>query len=263
MKKLQYIVIAAASLMALVSCHRETSGDKLVEWVFEAPATKAVLDRVGKFSWEASDHIGVWNAASSSFVSFTTVTGSGKFRAMAPADARFEGAAYYPEGIAKGPSKVSLGGEAMPMCAILEEGSNVLHFKHIGAFVSISVINLAPEAESLVIFSDATALSGDVTLSDGVWMKGGTPDYLRIPVGGESAVQQVIPVPVGSYSLTYVIENAAHEELLRRETSGDWDFGRAILYRFPVANMEPSAVEQSLATDLEAFDVEDDSATWE
>lgn len=263
MKKLQYIVIAAASLMALVSCHRETSGDKLVEWVFEVPATKAVLDRDGKFSWEASDHIGVWNAASSSFVSFTTVTGSGKFRAMAPADARFEGAAYYPEGIAKGPSKVSLGGEAMPMCAILEEGSNVLHFKHIGAFVSISVINLAPEAESLVIFSDATALSGDVTLSDGVWMKGGTPDDLRIPVGGESAVQQVIPVPVGSYSLTYVIENAAHEELLRRETSGDWNFARATLYRFPVANMEPGSVEQTITAEIESSVIVDDSAIWE
>lgn len=263
MKKLQYIVIAAASLMALVSCHRETSGDKLVEWVFEAPATKAVLDRDGKFSWEASDRIAVWNATASSFVPFTTVTGSGKFRGTAPADAHFEGAAYYPEGIAKGPSKVSLGGEAMPMCAILEEGSNVLHFKHIGAFVSISVINLAPEAESLVIFSDATALSGDVTLSDGVWMKGGTPDDLRIPVGGESAVQQVIPVPVGSYSLTYVIENAAHEELLRRETSGDWNFARATLYRFPVANMEPGSVEQTITAEIESYVIEDNSATWE
>lgn len=263
MKKLQYIVIAAASLMALVSCHRETSGDKLVEWVFEAPATKAVLDRDGKFSWEASDRIAVWNATASSFVPFTTVTGSGKFRGTAPADAHFEGAAYYPEGIAKGPSKVSLGGEAMPMCAILEEGSNVLHFKHIGAFVSISVINLAPEAESLVIFSDATALSGDVTLSDGVWMKGGTPDELRIPVGGESAVQQVIPVPVGSYSLTYVIENAAHEELLRRETSGDWNFARATLYRFPVANMEPGSVEQTITAEIESFVIEDVSETWE
>ncbi len=263
MKKLQYIVIAAASLMALVSCHRETSGDKLVEWVFEAPATKAVLDRDGKFSWEASDRIAVWNATASSFVPFTTVTGSGKFRGTAPADAHFEGAAYYPEGIAKGPSKVSLGGEAMPMCAILEEGSNVLHFKHIGAFVSISVINLAPEAESLVIFSDATALSGDVTLSDGVWMKGGTPDELRIPVGGESAVQQVIPVPVGSYSLTYVIENAAHQELLRRETSGDWNFARATLYRFPVANMEQGSVEQTITAEIESFVINDSSSTWE
>ena len=97
MKKLTYIVIAAASLMALVSCHRETAGSNLVEWIFEAPATKAVLDRDGKFSWEASDRIGVWNATASSFVSFTTVTGSGKFRAMAPADAHFAGAAYYPE----------------------------------------------------------------------------------------------------------------------------------------------------------------------
>lgn len=263
MKKLTYIVIAAASLIALSSCKKETAGGKMLEWEFFAPATKAVFDRGGKFSWEASDRIAVWNATASSFVSFTTVTGSGKFRGTAPADAHFEGAAFYPESIAKGPAQVTVTGQVKPMCAVLEEGSNILHFKHIGALVTINVINLVPEAKELVVSSGATALCGDVTLSDGVWLSGGTPNEVRISLAGESSVSATIPVPVGRYALSYVVEDAEHQELLRKETDGEFDFARATLYRFPTANMEPASVEQTITAEIEAFEIEDDSATWE
>lgn len=264
MKKTYYICMTLA-LAAMTACQqgREelTPSEDLVEWTFEAPATKAGFDAAGKFSWEAGDRIALWDETSGAFVHFTTVTGSGLFYAKAPSDANFSGTAYYPTEIAS-VSGVVLSGEAHPLCAILEPGSNILHFKHIGAYLSLDVKNIPAEAVKLVVASESTAFRGTFPLTEGVWSADGTAGQVDFPVSGAD-MQLTLPVPVGSYTVSYRLENAGGEPLFTCSTDGDFSFERAHSYSFPVHNFNPAPSLSEITVELEDFEIDADGDYWE
>ena len=151
MKRL--LLTLSLCLPVVLSCNKEPDSVPLREWTFEAPATRAALSGTGAFSWNRNDRIAVWDETSSSFVSFTTSSGSGRFSATAPENAHFSTIAYYPAGIASGVGVISLpdayslddltGGAGIPMAAEVEDGSQILHFKHLTAYLTIPVSNLS------------------------------------------------------------------------------------------------------------------------
>ena len=247
-------------MVLLPSCSRST--DQMVEWTFKAPATKAAFSDAGKFSWDAGDKISVWDATSESFVSFTTAAGKGIFRATAPADAHFSQWAYFPGSIAKGLGSINFEAGTIPMCASIEEGSDLLHFKHAGALVTIRIINIPQEASSFVLSSESTAFSGNFSLTDGVWTAGGAGGSVSFPLTDES-FQLMIAVPVGEYSLEYRIKDASDTDILRRKTDGNFNFLRAYSYVFPLENMD---VENSFIIDasipVESVVITPDTQNW-
>lgn len=262
MKKTYIYMILALAVLTACEKGRDviTTAEELVDWTFEAPATKASFDAQGKFSWEVGDLIAVWNATAGAFVEFRTVTGSGLFYAKAPADAQFTGAAYYPRSIAA-EGGVSLSGEANPLCAILEQGSNVLHFKHIGAYISIDLRGIPAEAARVVVASESTAFRGDFALTDGVWNASGAAGKVEFPVAGAD-MQLTLPVPVGSYTVSYRLEEDGGNILLERTTDGDFTFERAHRYAFPAENLEPTSELFEITVELEDFDLDDDDDYW-
>ena len=247
-------------MVLLPSCSRST--DQMVEWTFKAPATKAAFSDSGEFSWDAGDKISVWDATSESFVSFTTAAGKGIFRATAPADAHFSQWAYFPESIAEGLGSINVEAGTIPMCASIEEGSDLLHFKHAGALVTIRIINIPQEASSFVLSSESTAFSGRFSLTDGVWAAGGAGGSMSFPLTDES-FQLSIAVPVGEYSLEYCVKNSSGSDILRRKTEGDFNFLRAYSYVFPLENMD---VQNSYVIDasipVESVLITPDSDNW-
>ena len=180
--------------------------------------------------------------------------------AKAPADAQFTGAAYYPRSIAA-EGGVSLSGEANPLCAILEQGSNVLHFKHIGAYISIDLRGIPAEAARVVVASESTAFRGDFALTDGVWNASGAAGKVEFPVAGAD-MQLTLPVPVGSYTVSYRLEEDGGNILLERTTDGDFTFERAHRYAFPAENLEPTSELFEITVELEDFDLDDDDDYW-
>ncbi len=266
MKKTYTIMLATLSLAALCSCGKEGKvlprTPELIDWTFEAPATRATFDERGKFAWEAWDTIDVWDAASGSFTVFTTVTGSGIFYAKAPADSRFAGAAYHPSGIARDSSMVNVSGEARPLCAVFEEGSSVLHFKHIGAYVTIDVRNIVPEAVALEISSPEALLDGDARLVSGVWAAAEGAGSVRFPVT-EAFMTVTIPIPVGSYSLGYRIVDSEGEALLQACTDGAVAFERAHSYYFPPEDFIPVERLTEITVELEDYTIEESNDDWQ
>ena len=264
--KIKYIINILLSLAALSACSRESEpaapSRELVEWIFNAPATKASFDSKGRFSWEVGDVIAVWNESNGSFVNFTTATEKGIFYAKAPADARFTGSAFYPVSIAVSPSEVKLSGESRLMRAAVEEESNMLSFKHICAYVSISLRNIQEENAKLQIVSDSTLFSGNFTLEEGVWTPTGSAGSLEFAVEG-NAIQVTVPVPVGTYPLSYRILDADGAVVFQRSTDGDFNFGRAFAYSFPAENLAPATDPSLLTVDLEGIDIEEDNDNWE
>lgn len=258
MKKIQYIIISALALLS--SCSR--SADQMLEWTFRAPQTKASFSDDGRFSWNAGDKISVWNETSGSFVSFTTAAGKGVFRATAPADAHFSQWAYFPESIAKGPEKIHVDAGTLPMCAKIDEGSNLLYFKHAGALVTIRLINIPEEAASFVLGSASTGFAGDFSLTDGVWLPGGTAGSVTIPLSDEN-FSLTLAVPVGEYSLEYSVKDASGLDILKRRTEGDFNFQRAYSYSFPLENMD---FENSFVIDgnipIESVLITPDTENW-
>lgn len=257
MKKIIYIVSVA--MVLLPSCSRST--DQMVEWTFKAPATKAAFSDSGEFSWDAGDKISVWDATSESFVSFTTAAGKGIFRATAPADAHFSQWAYFPGSMAAGLESINIEEGTIPMCARIEDGSNLLHFKHAGALVTIRIINIPEEASSFVLSSESTAFSGSFSLTEGVWTAGGSGS-VTFPLTEDSFLLR-LAVPVGEYSLEYCVKNSSGSDILRRKTEGDFNFLRAYSYVFPLENMD---IQNSYVIDasipVESVLITPDSENW-
>lgn len=230
MKRILFNILCA--FLAFASCEKSQDkgldNDRLVEWIFEAPQTKASLSANGTFSWSKGDEIAVWNSTGSAFVSFETFTGSGRFSADAPASAHFTDAAYHPASIAWGtgtvvlPSSYTLAelsvGKGMPMYAAVEEGSHILNFKHLGAYLTISISNV-PAGDTQVIFSSDASLSGEFTVETINEEKviraasGSGSITVNISLTQIQDVKFTIPLPVGEYALTCTIP-----ELLEVET---------------------------------------------
>ncbi len=267
------IILFFSTVLTTLSCNRDTR-QQWIEWVFDAPATKAVLSADGAFSWTQGDQISLWNTTSSSFVTFTTASGSGRFSAQAPASANFVGAAFYPATIATTPSVVTLPasysmdalsiGAGMPMYAQVEDGSNLLHFKHLGAYLTIRINQVPGSIDQLRISSPTVSLSGGFPLTDAAGYKilqaaDGTGDILvSFPHSGIQNYAFTIPVPVGEYSIRYAAGSAGDPAVLQKYTD-TIVFERAHLYKLSAA--EPGQDFAPLT--CETFTLDNDNDYWE
>lgn len=255
--------------LAFVSC-KKAADAPMVEWTFEAPGTKASLSADGAFSWAPGDQIAVWNSTTNAFVTFSTPTGSGRFTAQAPANAHFTQEAYYPASAATGLGAVLLSseyslsdlssGKGMPMFAAVNDGSNILNFKHLCAFVIISVKDIPAEATQIHISSSTVSLSGEfeILTASGEKIIGAQPGSgsVTIPLS-LSQTQDVtftIPLPVGEYALSCSVQGTS--------TSVQTDpiaFQRAHLY----ALSSIDAGGDRFAPACEVYELANDNDNWE
>lgn len=269
MKRLSIFIFI---LLLAFSCSREVQEDQLVEWTFEAPATKASLSAGGAFSWASGDRIALWNQTGSQFVTFTSSTGSGRFSATAPADAFFTGVAWYPASAANAAGNVTLADSytgdptIQMMYAVIDRGSNILHFKHPVAFLTITILDADPSMDRITVSSPATSLSGTFPLTDASGEKvlpiteGSGSVTVNFSISSTQDVHFTIPIPVGQYSVTFAAGNASNPQMLKRKTD-EVDFRRASLYRLAPAT--PGDILDSFtAIVTDGFSVESDDENW-
>lgn len=279
MKKLLYIA-AAAALCAACSTKQQQPASGMVEWTFDALYTRAAISVPGgDFSWEAGDRIDIWNRTGSAFVPFTTVTGTGRFRATAPADADFGDAAFYPSGTAVSVSEVKLPGSyasqaealrAFPMFAQVDEDSNMLSFKHLGAVITLNFGAAKPETGDILInaSSAGTILCGSFNIREDEGTKYIQADDYTNAGGAEVPVLQVpfsldapgsfsltIPVPTGTYALSVTVGNQG------TFTIPATTFERANLYRFATIYLDGREPVLDMG-ETEVLSLEDDSQNW-
>ena len=277
--KMNRLVVFWGLVLAIASCER-TGAVREVEWCFTAPQTKAALSSNGAFSWNAGDEIAVWTAAASSFVKFTSASGNSIFRANAPANAHFTGTAYFPysnvadKGSASSaytlPPSYNAGDGAsdtglIPMCATVVDGSDVLRFQHQCAYLTVQVKNAPATLSRLVVSGDGIALSGDFPLTELSGLKaiqavsGDESVTLSFSLSApKSLLQFTIPVPVGTYAVSYTAYEGAGE-LMTRSTDAV-SFSRAHLYKLnPADPQERSSVS---LIGCESYTLSEDSQNW-
>ena len=245
------------------------------EWTFEAAYTKAAVSGDGAFSWSKGDGIAVWNSQNGGFVTFTSATGKGKFRAVAPANAHFTDAAYYPSGIAASTGTVTLpssyaspeaSAAGFPMFAQVEENTELLSFKHLGALVELTLTNVPEGAIALVLSSPAVSLSGDFGISgspaeiQATSGNGAVRVTFPATAGGES-ITITVPVPVGSYPLSIALESPSNT-LFSLVGSENINFLRAHLYK-PAPIMAGDIPAVPFDADIVSFNLEGDDENWQ
>lgn len=275
---MKWSVIIMAGAVLAISCGKAVkasqSADDLVEWTFVAPATKASLSADGAFSWSPGDEIAVWNATESSYVTFRTGTGNGRFSATAPASANFTTGAYYPSAIVSGggvtiPSSYTVAdlssGAGMPMFAAVEDDSNLLEFRHVCAYLTVQARSLGNSIDRITVGSSTVSLSGVFVPADA----GGGKREIRSASGSEVVsigftpsdnqdISFTIPVPVGEYSITIEAGNEDVSDVLSAETA-PVNFLRGHLYTL-------SAIGESVFSvtfTTEPYGLEPDSNNWE
>lgn len=274
MKRLLTIIAAGLLVLSCGNTERQQD-DRLIEWTFNAPATKAQLGSRGTFSWNKGDQIAIWDATGGSFVTFTTPSGNGRFSAMAPASADFSGIAFYPASIASTVSSVDLpasytvsgleAGAGIPMYAIVEDGESLLQFKHLGALLSVNVKNVPKRFTYLTMSAEGVSLSGPFTLSDASGFK-------EIhPVAGSGSVGVVFslsdsgdlnftfPIPVGRYAISYVSGSESEPDLLQCATD-EYTFERGHAYRLEASEAGIYGVINSIG--IEPYGLEDYTDNW-
>lgn len=270
------VVLLMAVLWA-VACSREPMTEShLVEWAFDTEYTKASIADGGAFSWQQGDRIDIWNATSSAFVPFTTLAGKGRFTATAPANASFSGAAFYPAGIAGSVSYVTLPASyaspetataAFPMYAPVSAGDHLLHFKHLGAMVNLTVTRLQPEVTRLELRSGSTLLSGRFDLAtvsghQAICQQSGSGSVaVSLSLSEEGTVSVTFPVPTGSYPISICLGNAGGD-LLVISSSGSLSFDRANRYKLKTFDYVTARYAFDSGEPVESLIVEDDSANW-
>ncbi|MBR6346198.1 MAG: fimbrillin family protein [Bacteroidales bacterium] len=271
------IVIICAVTALAISCSKSQQGAPLMrEWAFETEYTKASIDDSGVFSWQQGDRIDIWDATSASFVPFTTIAGKGRFVATAPDNASFSLAAFYPSGIAGGTSYISLpssyasAAEAtavFPMYAPVNEGDNTLHFKHLGAALTITCTSVQPELDRLELRSAGTTLSGrfDLSTVSGNQLiqqkTGNGTAEVRFSLSEEGTVSVTIPIPVGTYPVSICLGNDTDHEMLVVSSSSDMTFERAHRYKLKAFDYMTERYAFAGGT-MESLTVEDDSVNW-
>lgn len=271
MKKLVYIVAALALCAACTEAEEGKKSEKMIEWTFNALYTKAGISVPGgEFFWEAGDRVDIWDRNGAAFVPFTTVTGTGRFRAIAPESADFGDAAIYPSGTAASVSQVQLPSSyasqaealrAFPMFAPVEKESNILSFKHLGAFATLNFGSVQPESGMVTISAAGKSLSGTFTIedSDGTRfiqaMDGNASVSIPFSLEHPGSFSVTIPVPTGTYALSVTVGSQGSFEIPENT------FKRANLYRF--ATIYTDGIEPVLyGGETEVFSLEDDSQNW-
>ena len=246
----------------------------MLEWTFQATYTKAAISSLGVFSWHKGDKIAVWDAQAGAFVPFTSVTGSGKFRAVAPSDAHFTSSAIYPAGVAATTASLTLPGsysspeasaEGFPMYAAVEENTELLEFKHLGALLELRLLNTPAGAVAVVLSSEGKSLSGTFSLT-------GTPYEIQAPSGSGDVrvtipatskgdnITVTVPIPVGTYPLTISLEDG-EGSLFTLAGSQSIAFERAYLYR-PAPILTTAIESLPISVGMESYNLENDDENW-
>lgn len=271
MKKLLYIAAVLALCAACSAAEEGGKPEKMVEWTFNALYTKAAISVPGGvFSWEAGDRVDVWDRSSGSFVPFTTVTGTGRFRATAPESCDFGDAAFYPSGAAVSTSEVQLPSayedqaealRAFPMFAPVDKESSVLSFKHLGAIATLNFASVQPESGTVTISVAGKSISGSFGIQDSEGTKfilaaegsGSVSIPFTMELPGSFSV--TVPLPTGTYALSVTVGSQGTFEIPENT------FERANLYRF--ATIYVDGIEPVLdSAGTEVFSLEDDSQNW-
>lgn len=274
MKKGILVFLLAAGIFVWGCASENVPEPAMHEWTFQAVYTKAAVNSLGEFSWQKADRIAVWNAQSGAFVPFNSVTGSGMFRAVAPADAHFTTAAIYPAGVATTTASVNLpasygspeaSAAGFPMYAAVAEDTELLEFKHLGALLELRLRNTPAGAVAVVLSSTGKSLSGSFGI-------GGTPARIEAPSGSGAVrvtipatekgddITVIIPLPVGSYPLSISLEDG-EGSLFTLTGTQSIGFERAHLYR--PAPIVTSAIEAlPISADIESYNLEEDDDNW-
>ena len=271
MKKV--LTIGLAGLLALSCTVRQ---ERVVEWYFDAAcSTKASISGEGVFSWQKEDRIDVWNETEDAFVPFTTIAGLGRFMGMAPENAVFSGAAFYPAGIAGTPSQVTLpalygspeeAAASFPMFAAVDKDDKVLHFKHLGALLTIMVERAQPQLTRLTLRSPGTGLSGTFDLSakkEVAGKPGNGTVGVSFSLSQEGTLSITLPLPTGTYPLSVCLGNQENPDMLVLSTASSLTFERAGHYRLRSFDYltERYAIEENAG--METLTLEDESSLWE
>lgn len=273
MKRLFFLSV---SLLMVVACSKgidKRAAGNMLEWTFEATCTKASLDGSGSFSWDVGDEIAIWNATSGNFVTFVSNSGSGRFSATAPEDANFITTAYHPASIASTTTSVTLpssytvdalaGGDGIPMYAAVYDDTNLLRFKHLGAFLTIQIEGPSPNMSSITVSSPTpVSLSGAFdldTIDESTAVKaangsGSVTVTFDISDNTPDEIQFTIPVPVGDYAVMFEVKDNNDKVLMVRKTTSTVIFNRAHLYTLAKA--------KASVYFLETFVTSDDTINW-
>ena len=277
--KRQLIIFGA--VLSIVSCGRadiDSTEHKIVEWTFTAPATKASLAPSGDFSWDKGDGIAVWNSTGGAFLEFKSVTGNSTFTASAPDNSSFTGTAYFPYQYVTTksdaastftlPSSYNAGNSLsgigiIPMYADVEDGSNVLHFRHLCAYLTYQIPVAPASVTRVVVKGDGVSLSGAFSLVSNAGAKeiqasAGTSD-VTVNYQLQGVAQMLtftIPIPAGRYSISYTLY-AGSDEVLTRSTE-EITFTRAHLYKL----YDSQEKTQYAIVGCETFNLSDDSGYW-
>ena len=154
------------------------------------------------------------------------------------------------------------------MYAAVNTGDNLLHFKHLGATVSITCTSVQPELTRLELRSANTALSGTFSLSEVagnkvVRQKSGSGSVeVNFSLSQEGTVSVTVPVPVGTYPISICLGNDSDHEMLVVSSSGDMTFERAHRYQLKAFDY---MTERFAFADgsIEGLTIMDDSAVWQ
>ena len=261
----------SAALM-LAACGKVST--ELVEWTFTAsPSTKAAISDSGAFSWNAGDQIGIWNATASSFVAFTDAVGKGVYRASAPADAHFT-TAIYPASAAAGVSSVTLpaayasieaSAKAFPMTATVDEASNTLSFKHLGAILSLRITDVTADVKTISVTSADGSISGTFAVADGkIALASGTAGVeIALSLSEKTDLALTLPMPTGTYEYKVTLGTASDPDVFTATTGpSKQTFERGKIYKpSPVAFVNDSVIMEAGAS-VESYDVSEDDSAW-
>ena len=271
MKRIMILVAAA-----LVSAACSKSSPELVEWTFTAShPTKATISNSGAFSWNAGDEINIWNNTSGAFVTFTDAVGKGVYRASAPADAHFT-TAIYPASAAAGVSSVSLPASyastgasacAFPMGAIVDEQTNSLSFKHLGAILRITITDVTADMTFLGISSSDGSISGTFNISDGKISlgegSGNAGVEYQLSLSEMSAVTISLPMPTGTYEYSISVGTESDHEVFTATTGpSKQTFERGKIYKPSAVTFVNGTAIMEAGADVESMEACDEDLLW-
>ncbi len=272
-------------LCLIMACNREKQEmqpvnpqEKGVTYSFRAEmeASKASVDDDGICSWNENDEIAVYDAVSSSFITFTSPYGDGVFSFVGVPDTEYEFThAFYPASVAKAAQSITLPeaytlsqskeGNLFPMLGSID--GNKLVFRHLAALLRYTIAGIPSTADRIVVSSQEVSLSGefplegsglddgwtygegeDATVNENVDVKAG--ETLReiharsgsgkvtisITPGENRTFDFFVPLPIGAYSCTVKLMEG--DNVLQSKTTNTLkDVERARLIKMRTINL--------------------------
>jgi len=215
------LLFLAASALAIAGCSKENVKETHMV-LLNAQAdvsTRTSAAEDGSISWNETDRLAVFTGSSFSEFSFQSGSGSSAvFGAELEEGLSPSKFAVYPYGshsisgstlTVNMPASYSFeeGVTNSPMVATIEDGKDVLSFKHIGGVIKFTVGNVPVTAGSFVFVSTDKKITGDFEY-DGTSIASsedasGTSNKITVsfdaPSSGENVYCFYIPLPTGTY----------------------------------------------------------------